>query len=146
MSNTIHKELHLPHPPERVWRAISTSAALAKWMHPNDFEARVGHRFTFEIAPKPEVNFDGLTVHCEVLECDPPHRLVFSWDAGKPVTDTRVSFELTPEDEGTRLVLEHSGFDLSHPFGRQAFGGADYGWSAMLEQLTASISNHAPHP
>lgn len=140
MMNTIRKELHLPQSPERVWRAISTSAALAEWMHPNDFEPRVGHRFTFEIAPKPEVDFDGLTVHCEVLECDPPHRLVFSWSAGGPVTDTRVHFQLTPEGDGTRLVLEHSGFDLSHPFGKQAFAGADYGWSAMLEQLGLSTS------
>ena len=37
-------------------------------------------------------------------------RLVFSWSAGGPVVDTRVSFRLEPDGEGTRFLFEHSGF------------------------------------
>jgi uncharacterized protein YndB with AHSA1/START domain len=139
----ILKEVHLPQPREQVWQAISTSAALAEWMYPNDFEPRVGHNFTFRVPPKPQVGFDGLTVHCEVLECDPPSRLVFSWAAGGPVTDTRVSFQLEPHGDGTRLLFEHSGFDLAHPFGPQALKGADYGWTSMLDQLTSLLASRA---
>lgn len=135
MTNTIEREIVIPQPPERVWRAISDRAALAEWMFPNDFEPRVGHRFTFRVPGNPQMNFDGLTVHCEVLECEPPARLVFSWSADGPVVDTRVSFRLEPEGEGTRLFFEHSGFDLAHPFGKQARKGAEFGWAKMLGQL-----------
>lgn len=141
MSRTIQRELTLPQPPEQVWQALTESATLAEWMFPNDFEPRVGHRFTFRVPPDPRVHFEGLTVHCEVLECEPASRLVFSWSAGGPVVDTRVSFRLEPEGQGTRLFFEHSGFDLAQPFGEQAFQGAEFGWAKMLAQLSSVVSD-----
>ena len=114
-------------------------------MFPNDFEPRVGHRFTFRVPGNPKVGFDGLTVHCEVLECDPPHRLAFSWSAGGLV-DTRVSFRLEPDGDGTRVHFEHSGFDMSHPQSKQALRGADFGWAKMLGQLAAVVAGLAGRP
>ena len=87
-------------------------------MFPNDFVPRVGHRFTFQVPPNPKTRFDGLVVHCEVLECDPPARLAFSWSAAA-LEGTQVSFRLEPDGDGTRLLFEHSGFDLAQPFGEQ---------------------------
>ena len=145
MSNTIRREIVIPQPPEEVWRAITDSATLAEWMYPNDFEPRLGHRFTFQVPPNPKVNFDGLTVRCEVLQCDPPARLAFSWSAAGLV-DTQVSFRLEPdnsEGDGTRLFFEHAGFDLSQPWGEQAFKGAEFGWAKMLKQLAAVAANRA---
>ena len=142
MSKTIQRVLLIPQPREQVWRAIADSATLAEWMFPNDFEPRVGHRFTFRVPPNPQVNFDGLVVNCEVLVCEPPSRLVFSWSAGGLV-DTRVSFHLEPDGDGTRLHFEHSGFDVGLPFGEQAFKGAEYGWAKMLKQLTAVVDGLA---
>jgi uncharacterized protein YndB with AHSA1/START domain len=143
MSKTIQREILLPQPSEQVWRALTDSAALAEWMYPNGFEPRVGHRFTFQVPPNPKVGFAGLVVHCEVLECEPPSRLAFSWSAGGPVVDTRVSFRLEPDGEGTRLLFEHSGFDVSQPWGEQAFHGAEYGWVKMLKQLAAVVAGLA---
>jgi uncharacterized protein YndB with AHSA1/START domain len=136
----------LPQPREQVWRALTTSASLAEWMYPNDFQPRVGHQFTFRVPPNPKARFDGLVVHCEVLECEPPSRLAFSWSAGGTVVDTRVSFRLEPDGEGTRLFFEHSGFDLSQPWGTQAFRGADYGWAKMLKQLAIVVEGLAAEP
>ena len=135
MTKTIRREILIPQPREQVWRAISDSTALAEWMYPNDFEPRVGHHFTFRVPPNPKVGFDGLLVRCEVLVCEPPSRLVFSWSAGGPVVNTRVSFRLEPDGDGTRIFFEHSGFDVSQPGGDQAFKGAQFGWAKMLEQL-----------
>jgi uncharacterized protein YndB with AHSA1/START domain len=134
-NNTIQRELLIPQPPERVWQALTERATLAEWMYPNDFEPHVGHHFTFRVPPKPEVGFEGLDVRCEVLECDAPRRLVFSWSVAGPVANTQVSFQLKPDGDGTRVFFEHSGFDLSHPMGNQAFKGAEYGWAKMLGQL-----------
>ena len=143
MSNAIRREMRIPQPREQVWRAITDSATLAEWMFPNDFEPRVGHRFTFRVPGNPKMNFDGLTVRCEVLECEPPGRLAFSWSAGGAVENTRVSFRLEPDDDGTRLFFEHDGFDLTQPFGEQAFKGAEFGWAKMLKQLAAVVGGGA---
>lgn len=143
MSNTIRREIVFPQPREQVWQAITDSAMLAEWLHPNDFEPRLGHRFTFRVPPNPKVNFEGLTVHCEVLELEPPSRLVFSWSAGGPVVDTRVTFQLEPDGDGTRLLFEHAGFDLAHPWGDRAFKGAEFGWASMLQQLATVLGGRA---
>jgi glyoxylase I family protein len=134
----------IPQPREQVWRAITDSATLAEWMFPNDFEPRMGHRFTFRVPGDPKRNFDGLTVHCEVLECQPPSRLVFSWSAGGAVVDTRVTFTLESHEQQTRLLFEHSGFDLSHPLGNQAFKGAEFGWAKMLKDLSNVVARQQP--
>jgi uncharacterized protein YndB with AHSA1/START domain len=137
MSNAIRREMLIPQPREQVWQAIADSAMLAEWMFPNDFEPQVGHHFTFHVPPNPKVNFDGLVVRCEVLQCEPPDRLVFSWSAGGPVENTQVSFRLEPDGDDTRVHFEHAGFDLSQPWGDQALNGAEHGWAKMLKQLAA---------
>jgi uncharacterized protein YndB with AHSA1/START domain len=143
MNNTIRRELRIPQPREQVWQAITDRATLAEWMFPNDFEPRVGHRFTFRVPGNPQMNFEGLTVRCEVLECQPPSRLEFSWSAGGPVENTRVSFKLEPDGGGTRVLFEHSGFDLTQPYGEQAFKGAEYGWAKMLKDLAAAVAQRS---
>jgi uncharacterized protein YndB with AHSA1/START domain len=140
MTKTIQREISFPQPPEQVWEAITDSATLAEWMFPNDFEPRVGHHFTFHVPPNPKMNFEGLTVRCEVLECDPPRTLIFSWSAGGPVENTQVSFRLEEDGEGTRLYFSHAGFDFSQPYADHAFAGAEHGWTKMLKQLTAVIT------
>src|SRR5262245_16033918 len=82
MAESIRRELLIPQPREQVWQALTDSASLAEWMFPNDFEPRVGQRFTFRVPGNPKVNFDGLIVRCEVLACEPPNQLEFSWSAG----------------------------------------------------------------
>ena len=141
MTDTIRKEIVIPQSREEVWRALTDRAALAEWMYPNDFEPRVGHRFTFRVPPNPQAGFDGI-VHCEVLECAPPSRLAYSWTGG-PVADTRVSYRLEADGDGTRLFFEHSGFDLTQPWGHNALRGAEFGWVKMFERLSAAVAAHA---
>ncbi|HEX4840964.1 MAG TPA: SRPBCC domain-containing protein, partial [bacterium] len=57
-----------PHPIETVWRAFTDPAALATWLMLNDFEPRVGHRFTLRSEAVP--GWRGW-IECEVLELDP---------------------------------------------------------------------------
>ncbi len=141
MTKTIQREIFFPQPREQVWEAITDSATLAEWMFPNDFEPRVGHRFTFRVPPNPKLNFEGLIVRCVVTECNPPSKLVFSWSAGGPVENTQVSFRLEPSGDGTRLFFEHAGFDLSQPYAEHALKGAEHGWSKMLKQLSEVLAN-----
>lgn len=139
MTDTIRREILIPQPREQVWRALTNSASLAEWMYPNDIEPRVGHRFTFRVPPNPKIKFDGTVVHCQVLECEPPSRLTYSWSGGTMV-NTRVSYRLEPDGSGTRLVFEHSGFDIALPGCQQAIRGLDFGYGKMFGQLPAVVA------
>ena len=66
-TRSIVVEQTLPHPPEKIWRTLTQAELLSRWLMPNDFAPKVGHRFTFKT--KPMGDWDG-TVHCEVLACD----------------------------------------------------------------------------
>jgi uncharacterized protein YndB with AHSA1/START domain len=68
----------LPHPEAAVWAALTDPVALAQWLMPNDFEARVGARFTMRGHALP--GFRGW-VEAEVVELEPPRRMVWSWSA-----------------------------------------------------------------
>lgn len=105
MNTSLRLVRDYPHAPEKVWHALTDPALLAEWLMPNDFEPRVGHRFTFRTEPAP--GFDGI-VHCEVLELAPPRRMVFTWKGG-PI-DTVMTFQLERTAAGTRLLAEQTGF------------------------------------
>lgn len=133
MTNTIRRELKFAQSPETVWRSLTDSAALAEWMYPNDFEPRVGHRFTFRVPPKPHLP-EGLIVRCEVLQCDPPTELVFTWVVAD-FLNTRVTYRLEPDGTGTRVLFEHSGFEQ-----QGALTGAESGWKAMHGKLAKALA------
>lgn len=116
-----------PYPPERVWRALADSRAVAEWLMPNDFEPRLGHKFQFK--SKPVGGWDGI-VNCEVLECDPPRRLVYSWKSN--MLDTVVAWTLERTAEGTRLTLEHTGFAGMKALMISFVVGS--GWKGILEK------------
>lgn len=136
MTYTIRRELKFPQAPETVWRALTNSAALAEWMYPNDFEPRVGHRFTFRVPPKPQLE-NGLIVRCEVVTCVPPSELAFTWVVDD-FLDTRVSYRLEADGAGTRVLFEHTGFEQ-----KPAFKGAEYGWNMMHGQLAKLIEQRS---
>ncbi|MEV0383974.1 SRPBCC domain-containing protein [Nonomuraea sp. NPDC050643] len=122
----IRLDQFIPHPPAKVWRALTEPELVARWLMPNDFKAEVGHRFTFTTTPKKQVGFDGI-VHCEVLRIEPEKLLKISWsDGGR--ADWTVTWRLEPEGRGTRLFLDHEGFDPAdeiQQLSRRIMGG---GW------------------
>ena len=131
-TKSIHAEYDLPHPPNKVWRALTESGLLAAWLMPNDIRPTVGHRFTFKTQPMP--GWDGI-VHCEVLDVDPEKRLRYSWRGGAESSrlDSVVTWTLTPTAQGTKLVLEHSGFLPRNAF---AFDAMSKGWRGkMVDRL-----------
>ena len=127
---------YLAHPPAQVWRTLTDPELLARWLMPNDFAPVVGHRFTFHTKPRPDLGFDG-TVHCEVLELTPERLLRLAWRGGR--LDSTVTWTLRPEGKGTRLFLEHAGFDPDDPtaqLSRRIMGG---GWRSMILRRLAEL-------
>lgn len=134
----------LPHAPETVWRAITTPELIARWLMQNDFVPRVGHRFRFHARPMGDWNG---VVDCEVLECDPPRRLVYTWVGGAegnreaPVLDSTLTLTLTPVDGGTRLKLVHDGF--RSPQNDAGFEAMKEGWGRMAPRISQIIAEGA---
>src|ERR1043166_6886459 len=106
MKRDIRLRKTYPHPPEAVWDALTDPVAIAEWLMPNDFQPKVGHRFTMRTKQAP--GFDGI-VHCEVLTIEKPRRLAYSWKGGG--IDTVVTFTLERIAAGTMLMLEQTGFE-----------------------------------
>jgi len=136
-TRAIAVEKMLPYPPERIWRTLTTSAEIAKWLMPNDFAAEVGRRFTFRTTPMGD--WDGV-VHCEVLDCDPPRLLRYSWIGGSDSNpaygaklNSVVTWTLTPVEGGTQLRFVHDGFVF--PGNRFAFDAMGPGWGRAFDSI-----------
>jgi hypothetical protein len=54
---------------------------------------------------------------CEVTEVEPERLLAYTFAEGS--SDTTIVWRLEPEGVGTRLFLQHKGFDLDTPMGRR---------------------------
>ena len=146
MSRTaIIVEKVLPYSAERIWRTLTTQDLIARWLMPNDFVPQVGHRFSFRTRPMGD--WDGV-VHCEVLACDPPRLLRYSWKGGSDTDlskvsrlDTDVTWTLTPVDGGTHVRMVHDGFVL--PDNSNAFEAMSPGWGRVLDGIARVIAEAA---
>ena len=129
----IEHEQTYPHPPERVWRALTDPAELGAWLMPADFAPLAGHKFTFDARPDMGI-IDG-----EVLDVEPPRLLRCRWSG--VFGETVVTFTLTPDGAGTRLRVTHAGWDgpgLPH---RDGFDG---GWHDKLTKDLAALLGPGP--
>jgi uncharacterized protein YndB with AHSA1/START domain len=118
----VRLERHLPDPPAVVWGALTEREQLRAWF-PSDvivdggrWQAGAAIAFPFP----PEVI--DMTLTGEVLEVDEPSVLAFTWG------EDTLRFELSPEADGTRLVLIDE-----LPAGAAARNAA--GWDTCLDRL-----------
>jgi uncharacterized protein YndB with AHSA1/START domain len=125
-------EQEFPHPPQKVWRALTESSLIEQWLLKNDFQPVVGH--SFSLRRDPVQNWNGV-IDCQVISVDPCKTLSYSW--GAMGVGTVVTFTLTPTDTGTHLRMEQSGF---HPGQGANFKGAQYGWRNFLSGLEKVVA------
>jgi uncharacterized protein YndB with AHSA1/START domain len=141
---SIEVDEFLAHPPSKVWRALTDPDLLARWLMPSDFKPVVGHRFTFHTRPIASIGFDGI-IPCEVLGLDEERLLRISWGGG--ALNTTVTWRLVAEGRGTRLFVEHAGFDLDDPVQAIAFRGMGSGWrSHVMRSLIKVLAAPDPPP
>jgi uncharacterized protein YndB with AHSA1/START domain len=98
-----------PHPPAKVWRALTEPRLMRRWMiaaQPEGFSPAVGTRFKF--VGKRQLGWSGV-IDCEVLEAREPSLLRYSWVADGGAV-TQVAYRLEPTASGTRFTFEHTGF------------------------------------
>jgi uncharacterized protein YndB with AHSA1/START domain len=120
-------ERDMPHPPEKVWRALTQGPLIEKWLMKNDFEPVVGHRFNFRSTPVP--GWNGV-IESEVLAIEPHARLAYSW--GTMGMMSVVTWTLTPTAGGTHVRMEQTGFPSEES---ASYKGATYGWTKFIGNM-----------
>jgi len=145
MAKIIKHQFFFPHPKEMVWEYLTKSELLEQWLMKNDFQPIVGHDFQFRTNPIPSLDFDGIC-YCKVLEIIPFKKLSYSWRGGpgkgEITLDTVVVWELVPNDKGTELFLEHSGFGKEENL--NFYKGMTDGWLKNVQKI-ANLLNAAQH-
>lgn len=136
--------LEIEATPAEVWVFLASGSGLLAWAGHSDsieLEPFVGGRYEergrFDDSPYRLVG--------TVLAYDPERELAFSLRLvdesgdGWP-TDTEVRIRLQPTAKGTRVTLDHSGFErLRGDRARRAFEGFRSGWDGGLERLRDAV-------
>jgi len=138
MNFKLELERHYPYSITDVWEGITTNEGISDWLlDSNNFKAEVGHRFDLTC-----VNDDGnLDVYrCQVLEIDPPTRMLWSWVLSGKESEglTEVEFRLKSTDTGTTVTLIHRGDRDKATIDRFKSG-----WPYKLDRLAETVAKRA---
>ncbi len=135
MKDVIIKEHVFDHPIDMVWKAISRAEEISAWFIQADFKAEKGYHYTFTASE--EQNCTQITG--EVLQAD-PYTLVYTWIVQNTNTETTVSWQLQQEQNGTRLVLKHSGIsNYPEKSAVNMFNNFTSGWEHCILELSAYL-------
>ena len=121
--------------PEKLWEALTSSEFTRRywWNTSVVSDWKVGSPFSLVM--------DGTTTDVgEVLECDPPRRLSYTFqhilnEAAKKERPSRVTFVLEPAGKLTKLTLTHEDFAE----GSVVVDGISKGWPAIMSSLKSLL-------
>jgi uncharacterized protein YndB with AHSA1/START domain len=141
-SGVIFASVEIAAPPERVFTALTSAEDVVKWWG-SDAMYRTTE-WTMPLTPGAAWRSSGrgadgvpFAVEGEVVEVDPPRKLVWTWrapwDGGNTTT---ITYRLEPIEGGTRVSIRHEGFGDRH----ESCRGHTEGWERVLGWL----SIHAP--
>ncbi|MCU1449074.1 MAG: hypothetical protein JWP02_1244 [Acidimicrobiales bacterium] len=118
----------VPHPPEKVWRALTEAEHRKVWF-PDTVEGEFAPGATLRFVSDDDAfpPFEG-----KVLTYDPPRVLEHTWGADI------IRFVLEPDDDGTVLTLT----DTITEVGKAARDGA--GWHECLDWLESHLAAETP--
>jgi uncharacterized protein YndB with AHSA1/START domain len=99
MKDKVQLEATYPQSPDKVWKALTESEKVSRWLMPTDFKPLIGYHFRLETS-------SGAHVRGKVIEVEVGKLIAFTWndeDDGESVVVWRVE----PVDGGTRVSVEH---------------------------------------
>jgi uncharacterized protein YndB with AHSA1/START domain len=133
VKKTIRVDQFLAKPPEVVWRSLTEPERLARWCAAGDIAPVVGHRFTLEMGAWGQVS-------CTVTEVEPGEKLSYTF--AEDTMGWTLTWQLVAEGTGTRLFLEHKGFDLDDPEHAKAYRNMSKGWpGTVLPRLARELDS-----
>jgi uncharacterized protein YndB with AHSA1/START domain len=143
--DTIRLERVLDATPETVWRYLTEAELRQQWFMggtdarpDSEFDLLNDHdNLSDDDVPYPPdyAPYKGKRWHEKVIRFDPPRLLETTFQGGKNGT---VTFELSSEGNGTRLIVTHSG--IISPTGFQDFGA---GWNSHMTVLQERLAGRS---
>lgn len=139
MSLTLTLEFQYKTSIDRLWKALTDSEQLARWIAnhqtgepmENNFKPVVGHKFQFRTTP---TEFWSGIIEGEVLVVEEPYRLSYTWESGEK---HKVTWTLKELDNGmVSLRLVQTGLSAE-----PALYGAKHGWSKWQERLAKLLES-----
>src|SRR5258708_27383925 len=140
-SMTIRKGIRVERSPEIVFRVFTEE--IGKWWPLKEgfsfgrekakdifIEGRVGGRFFERFTDGTEFDVGRITAF------QPPHVVAFTWKAPEWEAPTEVEVKFAPDGTGTRVEVEHRGWDAGPIMQKQGQGYSD-GWGIILVRFTA---------
>jgi uncharacterized protein YndB with AHSA1/START domain/DNA-binding transcriptional ArsR family regulator len=133
--------VYIRAPRQRVWDAITKPEFTRRYfgMEPHS-TWRPGDRLRWTESPSGRELVDA-----EIIECDPPHRLVHTWietydESLAAEGPSRVSWELEEENGVTKLTTVHDQF----PAGSRVYDNVSGGWPQVLSGLKSLLETGEP--
>ena len=130
--NAIRMERMLNASPSKVWDALTIPGQMKEWYFDvKGFKLETGNEFTFTGRGPEGVAYLHL---CKITEIIPGKKLSYTWRYEGYEGTSLLTFELLPEDNGTKLKLTHEGLN-SFPdipiFNRNNFV---QGWTYFMQE------------
>jgi uncharacterized protein YndB with AHSA1/START domain len=121
---------------EKIFEAITRPEIAARyWGHENVSDWQVGSRWE-HIRDNAERN---VMLAGDVVEVDPPRRLVMTWagasDYADPAKHSRVTFDLVPYEDMVKLTVTHDELEA----GSGMAEGISRGWPLVLSSLKSYL-------
>ena len=130
MSTTVIIERLFNAPVQQVWKAITDKEQMKRWYFDlSDFKPEIGFEFSF---PGQGHKGEQYLHLCTVKEVVVEKKLAYSWTYKDQPGYSVVTFELIPEQGGTRVKLTHQGIETfpAHPdFAKESF---TEGWTYII--------------
>jgi uncharacterized protein YndB with AHSA1/START domain len=131
--------IYIEAPAKKVWDALTQGEhTRLYWSRFVQSDWKVGSRVEFLRADKSKLSHYG-----EVLEIDPPRRLVMTFDVtpeGMKEPPSRVTYELEELHGATRLTVIHDGF----PLDSEVLKNISKGWPSILSSLKTYLERGSP--
>jgi uncharacterized protein YndB with AHSA1/START domain len=145
-------QVYIKAPPERIWDAITKSEWTQRYGYGGELEVDLRPGGALKALAGPEMKAFGtpdVVVVGEVIEADPPRRLVTTWH---PVWDeqiaaeqaSRLTYEIEPgPGDVSKLTLVHEleGAPLTEAMVTGQVEGAGGGWPYVLSDLKTLLES-----
>ena len=130
-------------PVEQVWQAITDPDQMKQWYLPiKDFRAEVGFETTFDHSALGRV----FPHAWKVTEVVPGEKISYEWRYPGFSGNSRVTFELSPDGDGTRLKLSHVGLESFRADQNLGLTSANFnqGWTYFIGSQLKNFVEHVP--
>ncbi len=129
-------QIYIQAPPERVWQALTDPELTPQYYFGTRIESdfRPGSPYVYR-SPDGSPMLEGT-----IVESDPPRRLVMTFRplwTGEGTPESRVTWEITPHENQSKLALIHEGLDLNSDLGR----GVQDGWTQIISAMKTVLES-----